>query len=53
MEHLNAFIMAYYFAKRLKTLKGFSPFEFIVNSWSEKPEVFYVDLYQLMLGLYR
>ena len=28
-EHLQAFLMAYNFAKRLKTLKGLTPYEYI------------------------
>ena len=32
-EHLQAFINAYNFAKRLKTLHGLTPWEFIVKSW--------------------
>ncbi len=51
-EHLNAFIMAYNFAKQLKTLKGLSPFDFIVMSWGENPDVFIVKPHQFKLGLY-
>ena len=29
-DHLDAFVNAYNFAKRLKTLKGLTPYEFIV-----------------------
>ncbi|MDR1560903.1 MAG: IS481 family transposase, partial [Holosporaceae bacterium] len=32
-EHLQTFIHAYNFAKRLKTLKGLTPYKFIVNEW--------------------
>jgi len=38
--HLDAFIGAYNFAKRLKTLKGLTPFEFIVRKWTNEPERF-------------
>ena len=31
---------AYNFAKRLKTLKGLTPYEFIKPYWTQKPEVF-------------
>lgn len=36
--HLNAFVGAYNFAKRLKTLKGLTPFEFIVQQWTKQSE---------------
>lgn len=31
-EHLHAFLMAYNFAKRLKTLRGLTPYEFVCAS---------------------
>ena len=43
-EHLQAFIDAYNFAKRLKALKGLTPWEFIVNQWKSKPELFKINL---------
>ena len=36
-EHLTTFLMAYNFAKRLKTLKGLTPFEFICRQWQQQP----------------
>jgi len=51
-EHLDAFISAYNFAKRLKTLKGLTPYEFIVKTWAEKPELFHNDPTHFNLGLY-
>ena len=36
-EHLDAFLAAYNFAKRLKTLKGLTPYEFICKRWTENP----------------
>jgi len=39
-EHLQTFVNAYNFAKRLKTLKGLTPFEYIVKCWTEKPKRF-------------
>ena len=48
-RHLYAFLNAYNFAKRLKTLKGLTPYEFIKHYWTQKkdywtqkPEVFKV-----------
>ena len=42
-DHLQRFIEAYNFAKRLKTLKGLTPFEHIVKCWTEQPERFRVN----------
>jgi transposase InsO family protein len=36
--HLQAFLMAYNFAKRLKTLKGLPPYESICRCWQKEPE---------------
>ena len=38
--HLKAFLDAYNFARRLKTLRGLTPFEFISNKWIEEPDRF-------------
>lgn len=32
--------MAYNFAKRLKTLRGLTPHEYICKAWTESPERF-------------
>ena len=39
-RHLGDFITAYNFARRLKTLKGLTPFEFICKCWTKEPERF-------------
>ena len=39
-KHLAAFVDAYNFAKRLKTLKGLTPFEYITKCWTEDPKRF-------------
>jgi transposase InsO family protein len=39
-EHLATFLLAYNFAKRLKTLKGLTPYEYICQQWQEYPERF-------------
>jgi hypothetical protein len=39
-EHLQAFLMAYNFAKRLKTLKGLTPHEYICKCRQKEPERF-------------
>ena len=51
-DHLYAFVKAYNFAKRLKTLKGLTPYEFIIKSWQNEPEKFIVSPLQHKLGLY-
>lgn len=51
-EHLDAFVNAYNFAKRLKTLRGLTPYEYLIRNWREHPELFYTEPYQLTLGLY-
>lgn len=51
-EHLTTFLTAYNFAKRLKTLKGLTPYEFIYQQWQEHPERFNFDPSHLTLGLY-
>ena len=51
-EHLATFLMAYNFAKRLKTLKGLTPYEFICQQWQIHPERFLSDPSHLTLGLY-
>jgi transposase InsO family protein len=39
-EHLQTFLSAYNFAKRLKTLKGMTVYEFIVQKWTSEPQRF-------------
>lgn len=42
-EHIAAFVNAYNYAKRLKTLKGHTPHEYIVNCWTTEPKRFNVN----------
>jgi transposase InsO family protein len=51
-NHLDSFIAAYNYAKRLKTLNGLTPYEFIIKSWGDNPDFFFSDPCQLNLGLY-
>ena len=51
-EHLDAFVAAYDFAKRLKTLHGLTPYEFIVKAWRETPQLFHFDPTHHNMGLY-
>ena len=49
--HLGAFLNAYNFAKRLKTLRGLTPYETICRAWSDDPNRFILDLAHLTSGL--
>jgi transposase InsO family protein len=49
--HLAAFLDAYNFAKRLKTLCGLTPYEAICRAWSNDPDRFRLDPIHLTSGL--
>ena len=49
--HLAEFITAYNFGRRLKTLKGLTPYEFICKQWTDEPERFKMDPIHQILGL--
>lgn len=51
-HHLQTFLLAYNHAKRLKTLRGLTPHEFICAEWQIKPTIFTRDPTQFTLGLY-
>ena len=38
--HLAVFVDAYNYGRRLKTLKGMTPYEFICKMWTKEPERF-------------
>ncbi|MEM6550314.1 MAG: IS481 family transposase, partial [Pseudomonadota bacterium] len=46
----RTFLEAYNFAKRLKTLKGKTPFEFIVENWASEPHRFSANPNHLIPG---
>ncbi|WP_081390799.1 IS481 family transposase [Xanthomonas campestris] len=50
-QHLTNFIDAYNYGRRLKALKGLTPYEFICKQWTSEPERFKVDPIHLMPGL--
>ena len=50
-NHLANFISAYNFGRRLKTLKGLTPYEFISKQWTIEPERFTLNPIQQMPGL--
>jgi transposase InsO family protein len=50
-RHLADFVCAYNFGRRLKTLKGLTPYEFVCKCWTSEPERFTIDPLQQMPGL--
>jgi transposase InsO family protein len=50
-EHLSQFLMAYNFARRLKTLQGLTPYEHISKCWQKEPERFKLNPHHHNLGL--
>jgi transposase InsO family protein len=51
IEHLHTFLMAYNFARRLKTLKGLTPYEHICQRCQTEPELFTINPYHHTLRL--
>jgi transposase InsO family protein len=50
-EHLKTFLAAYNFARRLKTLRGLSPHEYICKRWTENPDQFRLNPFHHTPGL--
>ena len=50
-SHLQTFLMAYNFARRLKALKGLTPYEFICKTRENSPDKFKTDSDQFIVGL--
>lgn len=50
-SHLADFINAYNYGRRLKTLKGLTPDEFIAKTWTKDPERFTLNPVHQMPGL--
>lgn len=50
-RHLQDFIDAYNFGRRLKTLKGLTPYEFICKQWTSEPDRFIINPIHQMPGL--
>jgi hypothetical protein len=46
--HLRDFVGAYNFARRLKTLRGLTPYEFICKAWTSQPHRFTISPLQQM-----
>jgi transposase InsO family protein len=49
--HLGDFVTAYNFAKRLKTLKGLTPYEYVCRIWTTEPKRFNLDPIHQIPGL--
>jgi hypothetical protein len=50
-RHLADFVLAYNFGRRLKTLKGLTPYEHICKCWTIEPERFTLNPIHQMPGL--
>ena len=50
-RHLADFVSAYNFGRRLKTLKGLTPYEFICRRWTFEPKRFRLNPIHQMPGL--
>jgi len=50
-SHLADFVQAYNFARRLKTLKGLTPYEYICQAWTKQPDRFTLNPIHQMPGL--
>ncbi|WP_435170298.1 IS3 family transposase, partial [Falsirhodobacter sp. 1013] len=48
--HLADVMAAYNFARRLKILKGLTPYEYICKIWTEEPDIFILNPIQKMPG---
>jgi len=50
-QHLQLFIDAYNHARRLKTLRGLTPYEYVARIWTDEPSRFKADPYRYSSGL--
>jgi transposase InsO family protein len=50
-SHLADFVSAYNFGRRLKTLRGLTPYEHICQTWTKQPHRFILDPIHQMPGL--
>jgi transposase InsO family protein len=50
-DHLADFVTAYNFGRRLKTLRGLTPYEFVCQCWTKEPERFILNPLHQMPGL--
>ena len=50
-DHLDLFVVAYNHARRLKTLNGLTPHEYVCQIWTQEPERFRLNPYHHTPGL--
>ncbi len=50
-QHLTDFLAAYNFGRRLKTLEGLTPYEFICKQWTSDSKKFNLDPIRQFPGL--
>ena len=50
-KHLQEFVPAYNFAKKLKSIKFKTPFEFLIEEYKINPKVFYKNPFHYSRGL--
>jgi transposase InsO family protein len=50
-NHLSDFLNAYNYARRLKTLSGLTPYEYICKIWTSEPDQFILNPLHQMPGL--
>ena len=50
-SHLTDFVNAYNYGRRLKTLKGPTPYEYICKIWTTEPKRLIIDPIHQMSGL--
>jgi hypothetical protein len=48
--HLADFVAAYNYARRLKTLRGLTPYEAICKAWAENPSLFTANPHHQLPG---
>ena len=51
-EHLQAFLLAYNHAKRLKRLRGLTSYDLVCAQWRKNPTSFTLDPTHVTMGLY-
>ena len=49
-QHLQIFIDAYSRGRRLKTLRGLTPYEYVARVWTKDPVRFKIDPYRYPSG---
>jgi hypothetical protein len=50
-RHLNDFLLAYNFARRLKALRGKTPWQFLEQQWQKNPQLFHPNINTFTKGL--